>query len=191
MPDFNLVARPVCTPETNGQIGDYVVRETPLAIVSVATFERGDGAAMLSRYLKFAAPEVAKWNGNGALSAFWTSPGQWFVTSAERENATLFNDLSEALGTEAALTDQTGGWTCFDVTGPNLTSVLEKLVGFDIAGADAGDAQRTSIEHISSFVLCSSREAVRVLCPRSYARSLHHALSQAIRSQLALENLPL
>ena len=187
MPDFQLIAKPACPPDADSQIGEYAVLEVPLAIVSVATFDLGKGDSKLSEFLEVDPPDVAKWVENGSRSAFWTAPSQWFVISDESGSSTLFNDISNALGGDAAITDQSGGWACFDVTGPNLIAVLEKLVGFDVASAQAGEAHRTSIEHIGSFVLCRSGDAVRILCPRSYARSLHHALTQAVRSQLAFD----
>lgn len=187
MPDFQLIAKPACSADTESQIGEYAILELPLSIVSVAAFERSEGESKLAEFLQFDAPGVSKWSAEEELSAFWSAPGQWFVTREENNSATLAGDISTALGEDAAVTDQTGGWTSFDVSGPNLVSVLEKLVGFDIAAAQNGDAQRTSIEHIGSFVLCKSPEAVRVFCPRSFARALHHALTQAIRSQLAFE----
>ena len=187
MPDFQLIAKPACSPDADSQFGEYAVLEVPLAIVSVAVFDLSNGEALLSKFLGVELPEAAKWVENGSRSAFWVGPGQWFVTSDESEHATLFNSLSNAVGEEAAVTDQSGGWVCFDVAGPKLADVLEKLVGFDIASSGVGDAQRTTIEHIGSFVLCKSQTAARVFCPRSYARSLQHSLVQAIRSQLAFE----
>lgn len=86
------------------------------------------------------------------------------------------------------MTDQTGGWAVFDLSGPNVQAVLEKIVGFDVDAFQSGDAIRTSIGHIGSFVLCINCERFRFLCPRSFARSFCHAVVKANRSQLAFAN---
>jgi len=187
VPDFQLIAKSALTPGTEETIGAYAIREVSLSIASVAALDTWDTDAAFSAFLGFDAPNVAKWSEAGAVAAFWTGAGQWFVSRAEAEAGDLATDLQAALGAEAAITDQSGGWAGFDVSGPNLTAVLEKLVGFDVGGASPGEAHRTSIEHISSFVLCKSATEVRIFCPRSFAHALHHAVAQAVRSQLALE----
>lgn len=186
MPEYHLTAKPACPPSAETRIGDFTINEVPLAIASVAAFEGGAGEAKLSEFLGFDAPGVAKWAENAGLSAFWAGPGQWFVTQAEEGSTPLVENLVDASGGDAAITDQSGGWTGFDISGPNLPAVLEKLVGFDADAAQSGDAVRTSIEHISSFVLIQAADEVRVFCLRSFARALHHAIARAMRSQLAL-----
>lgn len=189
MLDYRLTAKPACPHADDVVIGAYKFSEIPLAIASVAAFDDGAAISKLAKHLGYDLPGIERWSGVDDDTVFWTASGQWFVTAPEDEGGNLAAALSEQLGADAAVTDQSGGWAAFDVTGPDLIAVFEKLVGFDIAAAKHRQARRTSIEHVSSFVLCKSSTELRIFCARSFARSLHHAVVQAIQAQIALNDL--
>jgi sarcosine oxidase, subunit gamma len=87
----------------------------------------------------------------------------------------LFNDA-------ASLTEQTDGWVRFDVTGPNLPQLFERLCSYDLRAHTPGSATRTVIEHLGCYVVLRATDLVSVIGPRSSAHSLHHALITAAHS---------
>ena len=85
--------------------------------------------------------------------------------------------MGSLFGEAASVTEQSGAWVCFDVQGAAMEDFCELLCSVPIRQMTAGDAQRTMIHHMGCFVL--RRQAVdhiRILGPRSSAKSLHHAL---------------
>jgi sarcosine oxidase subunit gamma len=95
----------------------------------------------------------------------------------------LASTLKADLGDAASVTDQSGGWVLFELTGETLAPVLERLCNIDLTALSAGKAQRTVIEHIGCFVLCETpQQSYRLLCGRSYALSFVHAVETAMNS---------
>ncbi len=114
-------------------------------------------------------------------SAFWSGPDQWFVMQDGAE--ALASRIKAELGDAASVTDQSGGWVLFDLTGETLAPVLERLCNIDLNTLSAGKAQRTVIEHIGCFVLCETpQRSYRLLCGQSYALSFVHAIETAMNS---------
>ncbi|MDC0739536.1 sarcosine oxidase subunit gamma family protein [Cognatishimia sp. SS12] len=188
MPDYVLTATAAVEPSVD--IGEMVLRETPLALASVAAFDHAEAAGQagdrLARHLGQTLPGVQRFAGTGESLCFWTGDQQWFVTAPIAQEHVLAAQLSEALAEAAAVTDQTGGWVALDVEGPALTAVFERLVGFDVAAMQTGDALRATIEHIGCFVLCLSEDRhMRLFCARSFAEALHHALCVAMKTAAA------
>jgi sarcosine oxidase subunit gamma len=80
------------------------------------------------------------------------------------------------------VTEQTGAWVVFDVTGAAMRDVMELLCAVPIRTVIAGDTQRT-IHHLGCFVIRrNADDHVRILGPRASAGSLHHALIAAAHS---------
>jgi sarcosine oxidase subunit gamma len=88
--------------------------------------------------------------------------------------------VKAAVGDAASVTEQTDGWVRFEITGERCRALFELLCNVDIQRMDAGQATRTQIEHLGTFVLCQTPgTAYSLLTLRSAAASLQHALEAA------------
>lgn len=111
------------------------------------------------------------------ISGYWISPDSWMIIAPHDTHEHLASDLKARFAETASITEQTDGWCCFDMCGETLERLIERLCNINIREMRSGDAYRTSIEHLSCFVLrCDPIDQVRIFGPRSSAGSLHHAL---------------
>lgn len=149
-----------------------------LALASVAA-RKGHEAACHATLKKLigAVPGPGKAQLNDPEAGFWMGPDQWMVGAPIGAHAVLADTLTEMFGNTASVTEQSGAWVCFDITGPAMMDLCERLCAVPIRKMIAGDAQRTTIHQMSCFII--KREAddhIRILGPRASALSLHHAL---------------
>lgn len=167
--------------------GFEIVEVTDRALASVAA-RRGQGAAVqqaLSRVAGCAVPGPGGLAIGPGMSLFWAAPEQWFVDAPLAAHPDLAAELQAALGPAASVTEQTDGWARFDIEGPGCAAVLERLCAVDVRAQTGPAATRTVMEHVGAFLLCQKpAERFAVLCLRSYAGALHHALLTAARSAL-------
>lgn len=83
----------------------------------------------------------------------------------------------------ASLSDQSDVWVALDLQGDDCISVLERLVILDVAQMTKGAFMRTSLHHCGILLRCMTKgTAFRIYAPRSYARSVHHAIELAMLS---------
>ena len=126
-------------------------------------------------------PDVERVQAFGDFTAFWTGPEAWMVSA----RVDKFEDLEAVLKAQfketASITEQSGGWVCFDVTGAQIHDLMERLVMADLRTTGPDYVKRCVIDHIGVFVL-TSQEGLRLWAPRSFASSLFHALTQAAKS---------
>jgi len=116
-------------------------------------------------------------------AAFWMGPDQWMIGAPRETHELLADDLKARVGAAASVTEQTGAWVCFDVVGPAMTDLSERVCAVPIRRMVAGDAQRTVIYHLGCFVLRRQNDdEIRILGPRASAQTLHHALVTAAHS---------
>ncbi len=116
-------------------------------------------------------------------AGFWMGPDQWMIGAPKASHELLADTLKDLLGDAASVTEQSGAWVCFDITGPAMPEMCERLCGVPIRQMQSGDAQRTVIHQLGCFVI--RREAddhIRVFGPRASAATLHHALITAAKS---------
>ena len=124
-----------------------------------------------------AVPEAGRAQLHDPEAGFWMGPDQWMIGAPRATHELLADDLKTQFGDTASVTEQTGAWVCFDITGPAMPDFCERLCAVPIRQMVAGDARRTVIHHLGCFVI--RREAddhVRILGPRASAQTLHHAL---------------
>jgi sarcosine oxidase subunit gamma len=114
-------------------------------------------------------------------SAFWLGPGQWMVGAAFATHEDIVAALRPAFGPAVSLTEQTDAWVRFDLAGDDLAAVFERLSALDVRRMQPGDATRTVIDHLGTYVIRIT-DGMTLLGPRSAAGSLHHALITAARS---------
>ena len=104
-------------------------------------------------------------------------PDQWMLGAPRDTHERLADQLIERFGATASVTEQSGAWACFDVTGPAMQELCERLCAVPIRNMVAGDAQRTMIHQLGCFVIRrQDADHIRILGPRASAASLHHAL---------------
>lgn len=116
-------------------------------------------------------------------AGFWIGPDQWMIGAAKTTHERLADMLKERFEATASITEQSGAWVTFDVQGPAMEDLCERICNIPIRQMVAGDARRTVIHQLGCFV--TRREAVdhvRILGPRASAATLHHALITAAHS---------
>jgi len=149
-----------------------------LALASVAAragFETECHAAL--KDLLGAVPSPGKAILRDPEAGFWMGPDQWMVGAPKATHELLADDLKARFGATASITEQSGAWVCFDLTGPGMADVTERLCAVPIRQMGVGDAQRTVIHQLGCFVIRRADENhIRILGPRASAGSLHHAL---------------
>lgn len=165
--------------------GLCVLERTDLAFASVtARLGQRDACALeLSDILGAPAPGIGRACLHTAVSAFWTGADQWMVSAPFETHERVDTILSSKLRGLASITEQTDGWAVFDISGDQCVDAFERLCAAPVRKMRGGDVQRSTIHHLSCFVLCTDTgREIRVFGPRSSAGSLHHALCTAARS---------
>lgn len=113
----------------------------------------------------------------------WTGLDQWFVEAPFASHEDIAQILKATLGDTASVTEQTDGWVRFDISGAGVVDMLERLCSVPSRHMATLDATRSLVEHMGCFVICRTKSShFSILAPRSYAGSLHHALSAAAKS---------
>ena len=167
-------------------IGGVTCAEFPgvaLASVAARMGQEDKAKAALADFIGTDAPDVGKHAGD-AVAAFWAGPDQWMIEASFETHENLAELVKAAVADTASVTEQTDGWTRFDLSGNQIPAVLELLSMLDPRKFDAGTVARCSIHHIGCFVLCRTPEAFSIYGPRASAGSLHHAIVAAMRSAL-------
>lgn len=124
-----------------------------------------------------AVPQTGRAHLNDPEAGFWMGPEQWMIGAPRDTHELIADDLKAKLGDAASVTEQSGAWVCFDVTGSQMEEFCERICAIPIRNMKSGDVQRTVIHHLGCFVI--RREAadhIRILGPRASAKTLHHAL---------------
>lgn len=130
-----------------------------------------------------AVPEVGRAVLRDPEAGFWMGPDQWMVGAPLATHEDLADQLKARLGVAASVTEQTGAWVVFDVTGRAMRDMCELLCSVPIRRMAAGDVQRTMIHQMSCFVIRrQDHDHIRILGPWASAASLHHALVTAAQS---------
>ena len=168
---------------TNGGVTCAEVPGVALASVAARLGKEKQTATALKKLTGAAAPSVAQFSG-GDVTAFWMGPDQYMLEApfgSHEEIASLAKDVLKA---NASVTEQTDGWTRFDLWGDQVLAVFELLCPLDLRKCEVGTAQRTSIHHLGCFVLRRSEDRFSIYGPRASAGSLHHALHGAMIAAL-------
>lgn len=175
------------TPRIDEFDGLQIVENTGFALASIAMRQRKKLAfhKAAKSFLGAALPDVSGVVVNGDIRAFWTAPDQWFIQTPIKSHEDLERQLKAALADTASITEQSGGWVQFDLTGPRAPDVFERLCAVNSRRMAANTVTRTTIEHLGCFMTCyETAQRYSVLSPRSSAASLHHAITTAAKSAL-------
>ena len=165
-------------------IGPWTITEradVALASLALRRGRLGDVEA-LAKAAGIRLPAAGKAADGAVYSAFWMTPEMWMIEAPFASQADIRVHLLAVFGDAASITEQTDGWVRFDLAGPGLVRVLERLSNFDLGQAADGSATRTVIEHLGCYLIKRSVMVVTLYGPRSSAQSLHHALTVAAQS---------
>jgi len=166
-------------------IGTVTITENSgvaLASVAARTGHSDTCTAELTSLLG-AAPRVGRAVLHDPEAGFWMGPDQWMIGAPMATHEDLADQLKARFGTAASITEQSGAWVVFDVTGDAMPDMCELLCNVAIRRMTAGDVQRTVIHQLGCFVIRrASDDHIRILGPRASAGTLHHALITAAKS---------
>lgn len=154
-----------------------IVENDELALASLAARRGHEAAVTAALAAKIgAAPGPGHAHLSDPVSAIWTGPDQWLLMAPLASHENLAQQMQVLLQDTVSVTDQTGAWVCFDVSGAGTADLFERLCPVPIRQMTLGDARRTTLHQLGCFVLFVEAQTVRVLGPRASAHSLHHAL---------------
>ncbi len=167
------------TAAQSAAIGPVTITEnTGVALASLAT-RRGRQADVErgAKSLNLVLPNA----GHASDNALWLAPDQWMIEAPFATHEDIAAHLKAAFADAASITEQTDAWVRFDIVGPNLHAMFERLSNLDTRTMKPGDGTRTVIEHLGCYITCRAT-GFTLLGPRSSAKSLFHALSIAAKS---------
>ncbi|MDG1432317.1 MAG: sarcosine oxidase subunit gamma [Paracoccaceae bacterium] len=167
--------------ETIGQMTVSEVPFTALASVSARLGGEEHTTQILKTFSECDAPGPNKMSSSSDINCFWTGQDQWMISAPMESHELMASDLDKLAAGKASVTEQSGGWVQFDVSGSDLNDMFERLCALPIRHMGKGDANRTRIEQIGCFVLHHG-DRISVLGPRSSAGSLYHALLTCAKS---------
>lgn len=122
----------------------------------------------------------------GAVRVLWMQPEQYFVCFPDSGKHDALEQVSEALGHSAYLTDQSDAWVMIRLRGTLAQAALERLCQLDLQ-ADrfpVGAFARTAMEHMHTLILREDSDAYRLMVMRSYAHAMFHALEVSVNNVL-------
>ena len=89
--------------------------------------------------------------------------------------------ISENFENISSITDQTGGWVCFNLSGIKTKLLLDKILTIDLIAFGSNQVLRTSVNNINSFVLCHDQfKNYTIICPVSFMESMKTRLLNLI-----------
>jgi len=168
------------------RIGDLLVSENAevaLASVAARLNRLSETLAAGRQYLGTELPGPQRMTDSRPVRAWWSGPEQWLFEAPLASHELLADEIKQIFGQNASVTEQTGGWCAFEITGPQCLALFERLCSANVRAMQAGDALRSSIEHMSSFILCNEQgQSYSIRGPGSSAASLFEALLAAAKS---------
>lgn len=130
-----------------------------------------------------AVPETGRAVLHDPEAGFCMGPDQWLLGAPRDTHELLADQLEELFRDNASITEQSGAWVCFDITGFAMEDLCERLCNVPIRQMVSGDVARTVIHQLGCFVIRHQAEDhIRILGPRASAATLHHALVTAAQS---------
>ena len=131
---------------------------------------------IFKKFFGFTVPEIAKFKLNDNSIALWSRTKSYIIL-------TDFNldDLTSTFDGLASITDQTGGWLSFKISGKGSIYLFEKLITINLENFNEGNVIRTSISKIKCFVFCRKKdETYYIICPVSFSNAMKSRLIQLI-----------
>lgn len=156
--------------------------EVALASVAARLNRLPETLAAGRQYLGEDLPGPQRMTDTRPVRVWWAAPEQWLFEAPLSSHELLADEIKQAFGDSASVTEQTGGWCAFEVTGPQCLALFERLCSANVRAMQPGDALRSSIEHMSSFILCNEAgQSYSIRGPGSSAGSLFETLLAVAR----------
>lgn len=164
-----------------------LTRVAPIARVSVLPMPGRVAAASraVEGVLGQPLPPAGRFVAAGAGRILWMGVAHWMVEGAEMA------PLAAALGPAALVSDQSGGWAAWRLSGAGARAALARAVPIDLrpAAFAPGQVARTEIAHVAGAIVAEP-EGVTLMVPSSYAAWFEDALAQRLRAFAAEAALP-
>ena len=121
-------------------------------------------------------PNISSFEKNEKALIFWVRSQSYFVLGKIDKKR-----ISENFENISSITDQTGGWVCFNLSGIKTKLLLDKILTIDLIAFGSNQVLRTSVNNINSFVLCHDQyKNYTIICPVSYMESMKTRLLNLI-----------
>ena len=131
---------------------------------------------IFKKFFGFSVPEIAKFQLNNNSIVLWSRTKSYIVLSDFN-----LDDLTSTFDDLASITDQTGGWLTFKISGKGSIHLFEKLITINLENFNEGNVIRTSISKINCFVFCKKKaETYYIICPVSFSNAMRSRLIQLI-----------
>ena len=104
--------------------------------------------AAFKKLFGFDVPDISKFKLNNNSIVLWARTKSYIIISDLN-----LNELNSSFENLASITDQTGGWLLFKISGKGSLSLFEKLITLNLDYLKEGNVIRTSISKINCFVL--------------------------------------
>ena len=129
------------------------------------------------KFFSFMPPTISNFEIKNDALVFWIRANSYFVLGQfERKN------FEKNFQNVLSITDQTGGWVCFNLNGKDTKLLFEKLLNIDLFSFVKKQVIRTSINKINCFVLCHNQfENYTIVCPTSFSESMKSRLLDLIK----------
>ena len=127
----------------------------------------------LGEALGVSAPTSCSFAGNDNVALIGTGPGVWLAFS-EQSDPEWIDDLSRRLSGIASVSDQSGGYVIFRISGPSARPLLQRgaFIDLDASAFFPGSAATTMIAHIGvTLWQVDGTPAFDVALFRSFAKS--------------------
>ena len=133
---------------------------------------------IFKKFFGFTVPEIAKFKLNDNSIALWSRTKSYIILTDSN-----LDDLTSTFDGLASITDQTGGWLSFKISGKGSIFLFENLISINLENFNEGNVIRTSASKINCFVLCKKKaETYYIICPISF----YISMSERLRSLISL-----
>lgn len=118
-------------------------------------------------------------NSKDGIQVTWNGPNNWIVICEEDE--ALLAKLQKAVGTKAAVVDQSHGRCGLRLSGVHARAVMAKNCALDFHPEffKAGNSALTSVAHMNALIIQVDDESYDLFVARSLARSFAHAIEHS------------
>lgn len=177
----DLVSKSACSdhlPHTCGPVRMEEVDLGRMTALVAFTPHKPELAKALSNAYGLAMPEPGETTETNGTRLIWFGKDQVLLVGA---------DPAQALDQIAAVSDQSDGWACVQLSGHGAADVLARLVPIDLRPVSFAPNQtaRTLIGHMSGSVTCLGPDRYLLMVFRSMAGTLVHDVSEAMDTVVA------
>ncbi len=108
-----------------------------------------------------------------SVTVLWAGPDQYFVQTASKSEASLFNELKTKLKDIASITDQSHGRVVIRISGPKSRAGLAKGTPIDMHDAEfpIGKSALTQMAHVSVHLTRTDKDEFTLSVFRGFSES--------------------